>query len=104
MKAIAEQVLRVLKGEPADTIPLSRPDLSSAARLASTQAVGHRRSSHPRERSCGIAISRPGIATRVYRRRGGVVLAQAALIAGLLLRLTGRRQAESAAFEPGTAS
>ena len=96
MKAVAAQVLRVLKGEPADTIPLARPDLSVAQ-------VDWRQL-----KRWGIDQARIPTGTLVryrdlsawdrYRRyivgAAALVLAQAALIAGLLLQADRRRQAE----------
>jgi signal transduction histidine kinase len=96
MKAIAEQALRVLKGEPADTIPLLKPDLSvpqldwrqlkrwgiNDARIPTGTLVRYRDPS-VWDRYRGYIV---GAAV--------LVLAQATLIAGLLLQADRRRQAE----------
>ncbi len=96
MQAVAGQVLRVLNGEPADTIPLSRPDLS-------VPQVDWRQ-----VKRWGIDQARIPAGTLVRFRdpsawdsykgyivaAAALVLAQAGLIAGLLLQADRRRQAE----------
>jgi signal transduction histidine kinase len=97
MKALADLVMRVLDGEPADSIPRSAPDLHVAQ-------VDWRQL-----RRWGIGESRipPGTAIR-FRQPGAwdryrvyiltvtiILLAQSLLIAGLLLQKRMRRRAET---------
>jgi signal transduction histidine kinase len=96
MQAVAGQVLRVLKGEPADTIPVSTPDLNvpqldwrqlkrwglDGALIPAGTLVRYRNPS-AWDRYKGYIVG-----------AAALVLAQAALIAGLLLQADRRRRAE----------
>jgi signal transduction histidine kinase len=94
---VARIALRVLNGEPADSIPLSSPDLSS--RQVDWRQI----------RRWGISEARIPSRTLIrFRERGlweqnkvyiigaaALLLAQSALIAGLVVQLTARRRAEA---------
>jgi signal transduction histidine kinase len=96
MQAIAAVALRVLRGEPADAIPVSSPDTD-------VDAVDWRQL-----RRWGLDGSRVPAGTRILFRPPGMweqysryiigafvlILAQSALIAGLLMQRTKRRRVE----------
>ena len=100
--------LRVLRGEPADSIPVSAPDLNVNVRStgASCGAGASAKRACRRERSSGSESRRSGTATRsTFSARSALMLAQTALIAGLLVQTdetaTGRG---ASARKPGGAA